>query len=125
MECDYSDRDSGDLRQSDPANDDVVDIEAEIRQTQLQELRDALIFRKGFFRWGVTLTSACVLFSVGFLVLLVKVGMYQTPVGVAFVSGLAVEIVGIAVVIAKYLFPDGGVTVRGGVGKGVTEENDV
>lgn len=62
--------------------------------------------------------------SIGMIVFLVLQDVYETPVGVAFIGGLAVEVVGVAVVIAKYLFPDGGATSNRLLAPSVSEEDD-
>lgn len=122
---DYSNSDSQSLANANPENDDVKGIEERIREAQLQELRDALQYRRWFLIWGIGITSACVLFSVAVLVFLTWFGEYETSLGVAFVSGLSVEVVGIAVVIAKYLFPNGGTKVKNAKTPVITEEDDV
>lgn len=121
----YSNSESSVLADSDPPNDDVKSIEDGIRKAQLQELQDALKYRLWFLIWGVSITSVCVISSVAILVFLTFRGEYETALGVAFVSGLSVEVVGTAVVIAKYLFPNGGMKIQQSKTPVVTEEEDV
>lgn len=116
-------RSSSELMQSDPENDDVKGIERRMRKARAQELEDANKYRTRFFYWGVGITTLCVVSSIGILVFLTFRGVYETAVGVAFVSGLAVEVVGIAAIIAKYLFPNGGADKNDG--NGVVEEDKV
>lgn len=121
---DLSKQSSDGLANTDPANGDVAEIEKRVRSAYAQELEDAIKYRRRFFWWGVGITSACVLASIGMIIFLVLRNTYETPVGVAFISGLAVEVVGVAVVIAKYLFPDGGATVSHSTSPSVSEEDD-
>lgn len=122
---DYSESDSSILARSNPTNDNVKDIEDDIKEAQLQELRDALQYRRCFFIWGIVITSVCVAVSAIALVFLTCFGEYETALGVAFVSGLSVEVVGIAVIIAKYLFPNGGMKIQRSRTPVITEEDDV
>lgn len=101
---DLSKQSSEGLTGVDPSDDDVADIEKRVRGAYAQELEDAIRYRRRFFWWGVGITSVCVSASIGMIVFLVLQDVYETPVGVAFIGGLAVEVVGVAVVIAKYLF---------------------
>lgn len=121
---DLSKQSSEGLVNADPTNGDVSEIENRVRGAYAQELEDAIKYRKRFFWWGVGITSVCVLASIGMIVFLVLRGVYETPVGVAFVSGLAVEVVGVVVVIAKYLFPDGGAASGKFPTPSVSEEDD-
>ena len=121
---DLSKQSSEGLTNADPSDDDVAEIEKRVRSAYAQELEDAIRYRRRFFWWGVTITSVCVLASIGMIVFLVFRNTYETPVGVAFISGLAVEVVGVAVVIAKYLFPDGGANSSRLPAPSVSEEDD-
>lgn len=121
---DLSNQSSDGLASTDPANDDVAEIEKRVRSAYAQELEDAIKYRRRFFWWGVIITSVCVLASIGMIVFFVIRNAYETPVGVAFISGLAVEVVGVAVVIAKYLFPDGGAASNRFPAPSVSEEDD-
>lgn len=121
---DLSRQSSEGLTNADPSNDDVAEIEKRVRSAYAQELEDAIRYRRRFFWWGVTITSVCVLASIGMIIFLVFSNDYETPVGVAFISGLAIEVVGVAVVIAKYLFPDGGATSGRFSTPSVSEEDD-
>lgn len=121
---DFSTQGPESLHQSNPDSKDAAHIERRILEAYARELEDAIDYRRRFFWWGVAITSVCVLASVGVIVFLVLHGDYETPVGVAFVSGLAVEVVGVAVVIAKYLFPEGGSRQRFPGDATVSEEED-
>lgn len=122
---DYSNSDSSILANSNPRNDDVKSIEDNIREVQLQELKDALKYRRWFLEWGISITSVCVGASAIILVFLTLYGKYETALGVAFISGLSVEVVGVAVVIAKYLFPSGGIKIQQSETPIISEEEDV
>ena len=122
---DYSNSDSSILANSNPRNDDVKSIEDNIREVQLQELKDALKYRRWFIEWGISITSVCVGASAIILVFLTLYGKYETALGVAFISGLSVEVVGVAVVIAKYLFPSGGIKIQQSETPIISEEEDV
>ena len=67
----------------------------------------------------------CVVASIVILIVLMLYGVYETAVGVAFISGLAVEVVGIAAIIAKYLFPDKGAGNKTANAPSVVEEDEV
>lgn len=121
---DLSKQSSEGLTGVDPSDDDVADIEKRVRGAYAQKLEDAIRYRRRFFWWGVGITSVCVSASIGMIVFLVLQDVYETPVGVAFIGGLAVEVVGVAVVIAKYLFPDGGATSNRLLAPSVSEEDD-
>ena len=122
---DYSNSDSSILANSNPRNDDVKSIEDNIREVQLQELKDALKYRRWFLEWGISITSVCVGASAIILVFLTLYGKYETALGVAFISGLSVEVVGVSVVIAKYLFPSGGIKIQQSETPIISEEEDV
>ena len=118
-------RSSSELIRSNPKNDDVKDIERRISEARAQELEDANEYRTRFFYWGVGITTLCVVASIVILIVLMLYGVYETAVGVAFISGLAVEVVGIAAIIAKYLFPDKGAGNKTTNAPSVVEEDEV
>lgn len=121
---DLSSQSSDGLKNANPDNDDVANIEKRIREAYAKELEAALAYRTKFFWWGVIVTSVCVVASIGILIFLVCRGVYETAVGVAFISGLAVEVVGVAVVIAKYLFPENGGSAIRASGSAIAEEDN-
>lgn len=121
---DHTTQHSEQLEQSASIVKDVADIERRVREAHARELEDAIEYRRRFFRWGVLITSMCIIASISILILLILHGDYETPVGVAFVSGLAVEVVGVVVVIAKYLFPNGGSHSTPISEVSISEEND-
>lgn len=88
---DLSKQSSEGLTGVDPSDDDVADIEKRVRGAYAQELEDAIRYRRRFFWWGVGITSVCVSASIGMIVFLVLQDVYETPVGVAFIGGLAVR----------------------------------
>lgn len=61
---DLSNQSSDSLASTDPANDDVAEIEKRVRSAYAQELEDAIKYRRRFFWWGVIITSVCVLASI-------------------------------------------------------------
>lgn len=101
------------LANADPRNNGD-DLEHRLREARAKEVEDAAGYRRKFFWWGIVLTSVCVAASIGALIFLTIRGVYETALGVAFVSGLAVEVVGLAAIIAKYLFPAGGAGANNG-----------
>lgn len=104
------------LRQAPDRPDDVgVDArdaadERERRRLRNDELRHAARYRAVFLVWGLSIVTVCVAASAVCVWALFRFGGYREMQGVivAFIGSLAVEVVGIAAIIARYLFPEGG-----------------
>ncbi|WEV75641.1 hypothetical protein [Bifidobacterium sp. ESL0800] len=82
----------------------------EFDKEDLKALQNATEDREKFLNWGLWATSICIGVSILVVVALFWFKTY-TQLGsvlIAFISGLAVEVVGIAAVMAKYLFPGNG-----------------
>ena len=95
--------------------DDATQVSDEFQKLELQEAKNALRYRRWFMWWGLGAVSFCIIVSAITVGSLFWFGGYRemASVLIAFIGSIAVEVVGIAIVIAKYLFPNGGPTHPG------------
>ncbi|MDB6710075.1 hypothetical protein PMQ82_10350, partial [Bifidobacterium longum] len=92
-----------------------------VHRTRAMSLSQALnqfaqnLGRYRFMWWGLGAVLFCIIVSAITVGSLFWFGGYRemASVLIAFIGSLAVEVVGIAIVIAKYLFPNGGPTHPG------------
>ena len=83
----------------DAAELDNLDLERE-------RFQQANAMRGRFFRWGLVVTSLCIVTSCGLAIVLTFQRELTTGIATAFITGLTVEIIGVTAIIAKYLFPN-------------------
>ncbi|MBT1162951.1 hypothetical protein [Bifidobacterium sp. SO1] len=93
-----------------PLSDMQEDLDRQLRRAKVKEARNALRYRSVFLWWGILATSFCIIASTVTVWALFRYGGYRemAAVLIAYISGMTVEVIGIAVVIAKYLFPSTG-----------------
>ena len=102
--------DSGDTKLSNEQRKRRIEAETKRLEAETKEAETALLYRKLFLPWCLGIVTFCVVVSSCTVGSLFWYGGYREMgnVLIAFIGSLAVEVVGIAVIVAKYLFPDGG-----------------
>lgn len=105
-----------------PLNKSTADIESEFRSLEFREAENAMTYRSKLFKWGIGAASACLVCSILWMACSIFVRV-DTRLGVAFIASLAVEVVGIIAIIAKYLFPENGMPRSRNPVKSVSESD--
>lgn len=111
-----------DIKDDKPVEKSAADVESEFRLLEFHEAKKAMRYRSGLFWWGIISASLCLLCSVAWMLLSVFANL-DTRLGVAFIASLAVEVIGIVAIIAKYLFPDHGMPRSRDSVKSVSEDD--
>lgn len=108
MDNDFDDQKVDAIAQDKELNQEAIDIENQFRTLELEEAKNAMSYRSDLYKWGIRWTTSCLAASALYVIASAFFSL-NTRIGVAFIASLAVEVVGIVVVIAKYFFPDHGV----------------
>ncbi|SHE25213.1 hypothetical protein [Actinomyces glycerinitolerans] len=104
----YEQLTTGDIQQADdvPTYASHEEIAEKVDQLEVDRRAQANELRYEFFDFGVKSAYVCVLTSAGVSTWMAATDKMTDTIAVAFITGLAVEVLGITAIIAKYLFPD-------------------
>jgi hypothetical protein len=101
----FDDQSEDELKKAVERSSDDAQLARELQQAELERRKQQNRLRSIFFWVASGLAGATVLTSVVMVIVVLAGADIEAAVAVAFISGLAVETVGVLAVMAGYLFP--------------------